>query len=106
MADVQPAKDKLLHDFNAVVADTEELLKSLTTASGEKAQALRATIEQNLKASRERLNQIEQAALDRTRATVRATDEYVRVHPWESIAITAAIAGILGIVVGLLLNRR
>ncbi len=106
MADVQPAKDKLLQDFNEVITDTEQLLKSLSSAGGEKAQALRASIEENLKVSRERLHQLEQAALDRTRAAAKATDEYVHVHPWQSITIAAAIAGIVGIVVGLLLNRR
>lgn len=106
VTDTQVAKDKLLHDFNEVVADTEQLLKSVASAGGEKSQALRASIEQNLKAARERLHQLEERALDRTRATARATDEYVHGHPWQSIAIASGLAAIVGVVVGLLLNRR
>jgi ElaB/YqjD/DUF883 family membrane-anchored ribosome-binding protein len=89
-----------------VVTDTEQLLKSVSAVGGEKAQALRATIEENLKSARERLTQLEEAALVRTRAAAKATDEYVHGHPWQSIAIAAGIAAILGVVVGLLLNRR
>ncbi len=102
----QVARDKLLHDFNEVVADTEQLLKSVAGAGGEKAQALRANVEQSLRTARERLRELEQDALERTRAAARATDEYVHEHPWRAVGIGAAIAAIIGIVVGLLLNRR
>lgn len=102
----QASKDKLLHDFNEVITDTEQLLKSVAATGGEKGQALRANVEQNLKAARERLQELEASALERTRAVARKTDEYVHGHPWESIGIAAGLAAVLGIVVGLLLNRR
>ncbi len=100
------ATDKLLRDFNEVVTDTEQLLKSIASAGGEKSQALRESLEKNLKASRERLRQLEEHAVDRTRAAARATDQYVHGHPWQSIAIVAGLSAITGVVVGLLLNRR
>lgn len=106
MTVAQVTREKLLQDFNEVINDTEQLLKSVSSAGGEKAQALRTTIEQNLKAAQERLAQLEETALERTRAAAKATDEYVRGHPWQSIAIAAAIGAIVGVVVGLLLNRR
>ena len=100
------AKDKLLHDFNEVITDTEQLLKSVAAAGGDKSQELRASVEHKLKAARERLQQLEESALERTRAAARKTDQYVHGHPWESIAISAGLAAVVGIVVGLLLNRR
>ena len=106
MTDVQVTKDKLRDDFNEVVADTEKLLKAVQSASGEKAQALRADIEQNLKAAKQRLVEIEGAAVARARAVAKSTDEYVHVHPWQSIVIASTIGAVLGTVVGLLLNRR
>jgi ElaB/YqjD/DUF883 family membrane-anchored ribosome-binding protein len=106
MSEAQVAKDKLLKDFNQVVSDTEELLKSVAATGGEKAQALRASVEQNLEVARQRLKELEAAALERTRAAAKVTDEYVHGHPWQSIAIASGIAAIVGIVVGLLLNRR
>jgi ElaB/YqjD/DUF883 family membrane-anchored ribosome-binding protein len=106
MNETQAARDKLLQDFNEVVSDTEQLLKSVASAGGEKTQALRANVEQSLKTAKERLYKLEETAVERTRAAAKATDQYVHGHPWESIGIAAAIAGVIGIVVGLLLNRR
>jgi ElaB/YqjD/DUF883 family membrane-anchored ribosome-binding protein len=106
MADIQVTREKLLQDFNEVVLDTEQLLKSVSSASGEKAQALRASIEQSLETSRQKLRELQQAALHRTQAAAKATDEYVHGHPWQAIGFTALVAAVLGLVVGLLLNRR
>ena len=41
-------KDKLVEDFNAVITDTEQLLKSLAASGGEKAGAIRASVEEHL----------------------------------------------------------
>ena len=106
MTDTQVARDKLLHDFNEVVSDTEQLLKSVASAGGEKTQLLRANVEQSLKQAKDRLKDLQDDALVRTRAAARKTDEYVHDNPWQSIGIVAGIAAVLGIVVGLLLNRR
>src|SRR5688572_19276752 len=95
MTDAQVAKDKLLHDFNEVVADTEQLLKSAASAGGEKAQALRASVEHSLKAARERLQELEHDAEKRARAAARATDAYVHGHPWQSIAIAAGVSAVV-----------
>jgi ElaB/YqjD/DUF883 family membrane-anchored ribosome-binding protein len=104
--DTQTAKDQLVRDFNEVIADTEQLLKSVAAAGGEKGSALRASVEQNLKSAKEQLRKFEETAIERTRATARATDQYVHANPWQSIAIASGLAAIVGIVVGLLLNRR
>ena len=106
MTDAQAAKDKLLHDFNEVIHDTEQLLKSLASAGGEKTQALRASVEQNLIHAKERLREYQEMAIERTRAATKATDAYVHENPWQSIAIGTAVGAVVGVVVGLLLNRR
>ena len=48
------------------------------------------------------LQEIEGDALDRAREATRATDDYVRDHPWQTVGVVAAVA----FVAGLLLNRR
>jgi ElaB/YqjD/DUF883 family membrane-anchored ribosome-binding protein len=106
MTSTAATRDQLVNEFNTVVADTEHLLKSISTAGGEKAQAMRSAVEENLKTARERLQALEQAVEARTRSAVKATDQYVHGHPWQSIAVASGIAAIVGIVVGLLLNRR
>jgi len=102
----QATRDKLIQDFSAVAADAEQLLKAVGAASGEKTHALRANLEENLRHARERLSELEASAADEIRARARATDQYVHSHPWQSIGIVAALSAIVGIVLGLLLNRR
>jgi ElaB/YqjD/DUF883 family membrane-anchored ribosome-binding protein len=98
--------DKLVEDFNTVISDTEQLLKSVAATGGEKAGALRASVEENLKLARQRLQSLEAAALEKTRAAARASDEYVHDHPWESIGIAAGMGAIAGLIIGVMLSRR
>ena len=99
-------KQKLLADFNAVVTEADHLLKLVTEEGGDKAVALRSKVERNLNAAKERLRDLEDAVMERTRATARATDEYVHENPWQTVGIAAGLSAVLGIVIGLLLTRR
>ena len=103
---VDASRRKLIDDFNAVIEDTEKLLKSLAAAGAEKGSALRASAEQNLEVARRRLQELQGEAVERSRAAAKATDEYVRENPWQSLGIVAALAALAGFVVGLLMNRR
>lgn len=98
--------EELVKDFNVVVAETEQLLKSVSEAGGDKANALRARVEKNLNAAKDRLRHLETAVMEKTRATARATDEYVHENPWQTIGATAGVGIVLGVVIGLLLYRR
>ncbi len=106
MADAQAAREKLLEDVSAVLADSEQLLKAMASAGGEKAQALRGDLERKLAMARERLDEIEEVALARTREAAKQADEYVHEHPWQSIAVAAGMGAAVGVVLGLILNRR
>ena len=98
--------EALYQEFNTVVAETEQLLKSVATAGGEKAGELKAGVEQSLAAAGERLEQIRLEALRQANVATRATDEYVRENPWRAIGIVAAVSATAGIVAGLLIARR
>ena len=100
------SKQKLIDDFNAVIADTEGLLKALAETGAEKGGALRASAEQSLAAARERLKELQGDAVERGKAAARATDDYVHDNPWQSLGIAAAVAVLVGFVLGLLMNRR
>jgi ElaB/YqjD/DUF883 family membrane-anchored ribosome-binding protein len=99
-------KQKLLADFNAVVTEAEQLVKFVTDEGGDKANALRTKVEKNLNAAKERLRSLEDAAMEKTKATARATDEYVHENPWQTVGIAAGLSVVLGVVIGLLLCRR
>lgn len=99
-------REKLLQDFDAVVAETEQLVKDAAAASGDKANALRGDIEMKLRGAREKLAELEHAAVEKTKAAARSTDAYVHEKPWQAIGITAGVGVLAGITIGLLLNRH
>lgn len=99
-------KDQLIEEFNVVVAETAQLLKSVANAGGEKAGAVRASVEENLAIATDRLRNLQQALAEKTRAAAQATDEYVHEHPWQAIGIAAGLNVVIGVVIGLILNRR
>lgn len=95
-------REMLADDMRVVLADTEQLLKAVVGQSGEKLAALQPRIEQSLRDVRAQLVEFEQAATERARATVEATDDYAHEHPWKIAGVTA----LLGVAVGLLIARR
>ncbi len=101
-SDIQVSREKLMADFNAVVADAEQLLKSVASEGGDKAQALRSKAEENLKVAKARLLEIEGQLEVKAKEAAKLTEGYVQEHPWQTLGIAAAI----GVLVGLLLNRR
>jgi ElaB/YqjD/DUF883 family membrane-anchored ribosome-binding protein len=103
---VEVTREKLLQDFNMVIAETEELLKSAASAGGDKANAWRANVEQNLKAAKDKVLHLEEVAVEKTKAAARATDTYVHDNPWQAIGVTAGVSVLVGITIGLLLNRK
>src|ERR1035437_4699746 len=102
----QAMMQKLLADFNAVVTEADQLVKFVTDEGGDKANALRTKVEKNLNAAKERLRSLEDAVMEKTKATARATDEYVHENPWQTVGIAAGLSVVFGVVIGLLLCRR
>jgi ElaB/YqjD/DUF883 family membrane-anchored ribosome-binding protein len=102
----QVTKDQLVEEFDTVVADTAVLLNSAANAGVEKAASLRASVEQNLAVATDRLRDVQRSAVESTEAAARATDRYVHRHPWQTVGIVAGATAVLGVVIGLLLNRR
>src|SRR5438552_17702191 len=98
----EATRDALRHDFNAAISETEQLMQSLATAGGETAVALRASVEQSLETARQRLRNLEQAAMDATNTAARASDEFVHENPWPTIGVAAGLGAALGVVIGTL----
>jgi len=103
---IEVTKQQLVEEFNSVVAETEQLLKTVANAGGDKAGAMRASVEQNLAMAKERLRSLQHMATEKTSAAAHATDEYVHANPWQAIGVAAGIGAVLGALIGLSLNRR
>ena len=93
------ARSQRVEDFNRVVSDTEALLRALASVPGEKASALRASVEENLAAAKRRVRELPGAAYEKGAAAARVTDEYVHENPWTLIGVAAAVGLIVGLVI-------
>lgn len=95
---LRAATTKLAEDFRAVMTDAEQLLRQ----AGEGYSEVRERLEESIANAREGLTSLERSVAGSACRSCRATDGYVRTHPWESIAVGAGI----GVLVGLLIGRR
>jgi len=96
------AKEKLVQDFKAVIADTEELLKATASQTGERVAAARTRMQETIENTRDRINELQDTTMEKARAAARATDQMVHDNPWTAIAV----AGGVGFLLGLLVHRR
>jgi ElaB/YqjD/DUF883 family membrane-anchored ribosome-binding protein len=96
------ARQQLLSDLKAVIADSEELLRATAGAAGERTAAVRARVEESLRAARTKLESIDDEVLGRMKDAARTTDEYVHEHPWGAVGVAAAA----GLLLGVLIARR
>jgi ElaB/YqjD/DUF883 family membrane-anchored ribosome-binding protein len=95
-------RERLVDDLAAVLAEAEEMLKRASVETGDKARDLRSQVETQLLRAKLKLQEIEGEAIDHAKAAARATDDYVHDHPWPAIGIAASV----GLLIGLLMNRR
>ena len=101
-ADSQTSKDKLVADLKVLIGDTEELLRATAGQAGEKMASARERIQASLGVYKEKLIDAEEAMMERTKEAARATDEYVRDHPWQAVSVAAGV----GFLLGMLIARR
>ena len=96
------AREQLLSDLKAVVADSEELLKATAGELGERASAARAKVKESLTIAKGKLDKLDAEVLERIGDAAKTTDTYVHEHPWGAVGIAAAA----GVLVGVLIARR
>jgi ElaB/YqjD/DUF883 family membrane-anchored ribosome-binding protein len=94
--------ERLMADLQAVVRDTENLLKATAGDASERAAKARTHAEESLHKARVRITEMEQDLAARAREAAKKTNQYVHENPWPSIGMAAGV----GFVVGLLIGRR
>ncbi len=98
-ASESPTPADLLNDLRTLVVEAEQMLEtSVTENTGEAVEALRVRYE----AAQERLSALYAGAKKNVIAGAKCTDEVIRSHPYQSIAIAAGV----GLLVGVLVARR
>jgi ElaB/YqjD/DUF883 family membrane-anchored ribosome-binding protein len=89
-------------DLQNVVADTQELLKTMENEGGAQFNAVRERAQSTIANARKTLVDLQQNMKDGATLAVKTTDGYVRENPWQAVGISAAV----GAVVGFLVSRR
>jgi ElaB/YqjD/DUF883 family membrane-anchored ribosome-binding protein len=95
-------KDKLVGDLNAVIQDSEELLKATASQAGESTKALRERARLRLDKAKHSLHDLQHAAIEKAKAAGHRADDYAHDHPWQTVGIAAGI----GLLLGILISRR
>ena len=96
------SRSRLVEDFSTVLEDAQALLRHAAGDAGKSYADARSRLEASVKQARERIGSAEEAMLASARDAGRSADGYVREHPWESIAISAGV----GVLLGILISRR
>jgi ElaB/YqjD/DUF883 family membrane-anchored ribosome-binding protein len=102
MSQMQTNKEKFMTDIKTVLADAEDLLKQAANTTGERASELSDKALALLKQAKEKASDVQVVVVEKSKQAARVTDDYVHDHPWQAVGIAAGI----GVVVGLLLNRK
>lgn len=101
-ASPESSVEKLVTDFQTLVANAESILLTTADDAGEKAAATRARVRETLAQAREQIERVEEKVLFEAKVAAREADRFVRERPWQAVGIAAAV----GLVIGVLVSRK
>lgn len=90
--------DEALKELATLTGEVDDLLKAINGDIGKSAEASRVRVRASLAAARESCVRLEEHA----RHGAHLTDKLIREHPYESLGVAA----VLGLLVGILMNRK
>jgi ElaB/YqjD/DUF883 family membrane-anchored ribosome-binding protein len=94
------ARDQLMADLKTVLQDAEAWLRHGSSLTGEELKNAKAKFESAITSAKDGLANLE--VVEKSKAAAKATDTYVKDNPWKAVGIGAAV----GVVLGMLINRR
>jgi ElaB/YqjD/DUF883 family membrane-anchored ribosome-binding protein len=90
------------NDFNSILRDAQELLREAASATGARADDLRARGMALLDEASGKARELQTAALEAGREIADTADGYVRQNPWQAVAVSAGV----GLLLGMLIARK
>ena len=105
MGDTRVAKDQLVQDMNAVISDSEQLLRAAAADGSDKVRGIRSNLEKSLDTARARLAEVQGRAVARAQDAAADVDDYVKGNPWQAIGIAAGVGALVGAMLGMASNR-
>lgn len=108
--DVQEAKEHMKHtassELSNLVSDVEDLLKKVTHVNDADIAILRARLERKIEVAKETIAAGSGKVTQTAREAAKATDEYVRQSPWQSVGIAALTGAVVGFAISAFSSRR
>jgi len=95
-------RDRLAGDVKALLDDVEVLLRQAAGATGEQAHELRQRATNALESAQQRVRDLQDSVVARSREAARATDGWVHTNAWSAVGIGVGV----GFLIGLLVGRR
>ena len=90
-------ESEVRENLTGVIDQTQELLKGIARDSAEKTSALRDKMESNLRVAVDRLRDLEETTVKKTRLAARATNDYVHENPWRIAGVAIGIGFLLAL---------
>jgi ElaB/YqjD/DUF883 family membrane-anchored ribosome-binding protein len=90
------------NDMKTLLRDAQDLFHEATSATGEKADELRQKGISLLEAATVKAQELQSAAVETGKEIAETADDFVKENPWKSVAI----AGVVGVLVGVLIARK
>jgi ElaB/YqjD/DUF883 family membrane-anchored ribosome-binding protein len=86
-------------DMRTLVRDAQDLFREATTATGEKADALRARGLSLLDSAMAKAQDVQAAAIETGKEMAETADNFVQENPWKAVAISAGVGLLLGVLI-------
>jgi ElaB protein len=103
MRTAQPSsQNPMSRDFQNVVDDAHELLKTVEQEGSGKVNQVRTKVQESLETAKAKLGEVSTQVQESAKQYATTTDEYVRANPWQAVGVGA----LAGAVLGFLLARR
>lgn len=99
------AADTTVAELSRIVAQAEELLKTLGEEGGAAAEAVRQRVVRTVHQARARIADAGYRAKGAATDAARVTDRYVHDNPWKSVAYGAAAGAAVALIASLLISR-
>jgi len=93
-------------ELSNLITDVEDLLKRVADVGDVDIEQLRARVEDKIEAAKETLAEGGFQVAKTARDVAKATDDYVRKSPWQSVGVAVLTGVILGYAVSALTPRR
>lgn len=99
---IDKAQEALIAELKTAISEAETMLKDVADKSDAEAELIKDKVNSILQKAGESFNDIEQNVRAQGRQAIQKTEAYVQENPWQ----TVGLAGIAGLLLGVIIGRR